>query len=375
MKEIKTMRLVSVDSMRGLIMILMALDHAKKFVTHKRFTGEHWGGYFPFYREALDFITRLVTHPAAPGFFFLMGIGMYYFAQARRSQGWSEWKIIGHFILRGLVLIIIQLTIVNKVWELGSGNPNFPDIYVGVLFALGCTMIIASFLLTLKPAHWLIIALILFIGTELLHPDPSLDGTLNNPWGLLTFYSGYSSKWHLSSNYPFLPWLELVIFGLAVGSWIKSDSRSAYKRIFWVGVSFIVGFIIIRYLDGFGNIRPREGDSWIDFLNFVKYPPSMTFSLLTMGVNLMLLAGFGQITNQLSWKLNPLTVFGRVPLFFYITHLYLYYFMGIRLTPDGTSIPQMYPYWLLGLLVLYPFCWGYGKLKERYPNNLVLRYI
>lgn len=351
-------------------MVFMALDHANHFVAQKHPPGEHWGGYFPVYHDALAFITRLVTHLSAPGFFFLMGVGMYFFAQSRRERGWSEWKIIGHFLIRGLVLIFLQFTIVNQAWKLGP--ERFPEIYIGVLFALGCTMIIASLALRLKPWHWMLFAGVLFVGTELLHPAPNQWG-LTDPWGLLTLYSG--GTWELWSNYPVLPWLELVFFGMAVGSWLKDDRRKAGKRVFWIGIIFLLGFVVIRALDGFGNIRPRAGDRWIDFFNVVKYPPSMAFSLLTMGANLILLAGISRVPDRASPWAKPLAIFGRVPLFFYVTHLYLYLALGLWLTPQGTSIPKMYPYWLLGLLILYPLCLLFGRLKESHPSNILLRYL
>jgi len=370
MNSSPTSRLKSVDALRGLIMLLMALDHANYFVAHKHPPGEHWGGYFPVYQDALSFITRLVTHLSAPGFFFLMGVGMYFFANSRRKDGWSERQIMLHFFIRGIVLILLQFTVVNQAWKLGP--EAFPRMYVGVLFALGGTLIIASLTLKLRPLYWLILAGALFLGTELLHPDPSQWG-LSNPWGLLTLYSGGS--WELWSNYPILPWLELVFLGLAVGSWLKADFQEAVKRIAWLGVIFLLGFIVIRYLDGFGNIRQRAGDGWIDWLNVVKYPPSMAFSLMTTGVNLMLLAGFCKIPDRAFGWMYPLVTFGRVPLFFYITHLYVYLALGAWLTPQGTTIPTMYTYWLLGLVALYPLCFLYGKFKLFRPANILLRYL
>ncbi len=370
MKFPKSTRLLQVDALRGVIMVLMALDHANHFVAQKHSSGEHWGGNFPVYQDALSFLTRLVTHLSAPGFFFLMGVGMFLYAHSRRNAGWSEWQILRHFFIRGLILILLQFTLINQAWKLGPGE--FPQTYVGVLFALGCTMICVSLTLRLRPLHWLILAGVFFFGTELMHPDPSLWG-LNDPWELLFLYSGGS--WEFWSNYPVLPWLELVFFGMVVGSWLKADSSKAAKQIFWLGLIFLVGFIVIRFGDGFGNIRLRAGDRWIDFLNVVKYPPSMAFSLMTTGVNLILLAGFCKIPDRESKWLMPLTVYGRVPLFFYIIHLYGYLALGAWFTPLGTSIPMMYPIWLLGLAILYPLCLMYGKFKVLHHTNPLLRYL
>jgi hypothetical protein len=116
------------------------------------------------------------------------------------------------------------------------------------------------------------------------------------------------------------------------------------------------------------------GNTWIDFLNLVKYPPSITFILLTMGLNLLLLCAFARAGHKLRTFLSPLVVYGQAPLFFYIVHLFLYAGLGLWLTPGGTSLAAMYPLWLLGLLVLFPVCLLYRRLKEQPTANLVLRY-
>ena len=96
-------RFFPVDALRGLIIILMALDHANYFVAHKHSPGEYWGGMLPVYDTSLAFMTRFVTHLAAPGFFFLMGVGMYLFTEARQKHGWGKWAVIRHFLIRGII--------------------------------------------------------------------------------------------------------------------------------------------------------------------------------------------------------------------------------------------------------------------------------
>jgi uncharacterized membrane protein len=161
---------------------------------------------------------------------------------------------------------------------------------------------------------------------------------------------------------------------MVFGHWLVDDARKAYKRALWLGTAFILAFLALRYLDGFGNIRPREGDTWIDFLNPVKYPPSITFNLLTVGVNLIILSLLARLKGAWQGFCRPLVVLGRVPLFFYLSHLFLYALLGLWLAPEGTSIPQMLTYWLLGLLILYPSCLCYGWLKWRQPPGSILSY-
>lgn len=368
----KPSRLIPIDALRGLIIVLMALDHANHFVAQKHSPGEHWGGPFPVYDDALAFLTRLVTHPVAPGFFFLMGVGMVLFAQSRRKQGWSDRTITRHFLLRGALLIGLQLLIVNRAWELGP-NP-FPRIYIGVLFALGGSMIFGSFFLRVKPMYLLVLTGVLFVGMELTHPDPSEWGLIfDQPLGLLLGYSGGDQD--LWSNYPMLPWLELVTFGMAYGYWLGDDAHKAYRRALGLGGIFLLAFAVARYLDGFGNIRPRMGSSWIDFLNPVKYPPSMTFTFMTMGVNLIILGLLARVGGKGRSFLQPLVVFGRAPLFCYILHLFIYAGLGRLLTPNGTSIPAMYAYWVFGLLILFPLTLWYARFKRQQPVNSIVRFL
>lgn len=366
-------RLFPLDALRGLVIVFMALDHANYFIARQHSPGEYWGGPFPAYASALPFLTRLVTHFSAPGFFFLMGVGMLLFADARWRGGWSMWKIRAHFWLRGMLLILLQLFIINPIWKAGPGT--FPETYIGVLIALGGTMILGSLLVHLHPIALLLLTVGLLLGTEWLHPGPEMWGVLKNePWNLLLMRSGGDGEFW--SNFPVLPWLELVVFGMLFGRWLLADEKKAYQKGLWLGLALLVLFIILRCADGFGNIRPRSGDSWIDFLNVVKYPPSLTFTFLTMGVNLLALWGFSKAGEGLQTACRPLVAFGSAPLFVYVLHLYLYMLMGRFFAPLGTSLPVMYLYWLSGLAMLYlPALW-YGRFKQsRTPLRRVLAYL
>lgn len=366
-------RMLAVDALRGLLIVVMALDHANYFVAQKHSTGEYWGISFPTYSQALPFLTRLVTHIAAPGFFLLMGVGMLLLTRSRQKQGWSRWQLLRHFWTRGALLIALQLLVVNRAWELSPGGWGL-DIYIGVLFALGGTMILGSLLLWLRPRHLTILLVLLVIGTELLHQVPALwTGFQTDSLILLLVRPGGDSS--LWSNYPLLPWLELVVFGLLFGHWLKENEKQAFRRGLVLGLLFLVVFLILRWMDGFGNVRPRAGDGWIDFMNVVKYPPSLNFTLLTTGVNLVLLWLFSRLARFAKFFLTPLAVFGRAPLFFYIVHLFLYASIGILITPRGTSVTAMYPFWLLGLIVLYPLCHWFGKFKLGRSANSLIRFI
>jgi uncharacterized membrane protein len=275
-------------------------------------------------------------------------------------------------LIRGSFLILLQLTLINFFWRLGPFG--FPSIYIGVLVALGSGMIIASFLLRLNTAQLLILALAFFFGTELLHPDPSLWNLLEtDPFNLILLRSGGTPTFW--SNYPVLAWMELILFGIAFGQWLTRSPEATYRRAAILGIAFLMLFLVLRMLDGFGNIRPRPGDGWMDFLSLVKYPPSMTFTLFTMGGNLLLLWGFSHLTEAMRRAIRPLVLFGQEPLFFYILHLPGYAGLGRWLTPDGSSLWVMYALWLFGLVWFYAIIRAYARFKQSRAPDSLWRYL
>ncbi len=365
-------RLLPLDLLRGLLMILMALDHANFHIAQQHSSGEYWGGYFPAFSTPMHFLVRFVTHFSAPGFFFTMGIGMVLFASSRRKTGWKEPQIWGHFLLRGLVLISLQIVLnYSQAWSVADSSAHLW--YVGVLAALGVGMILCIPLLRLKPIFLAGISLGLFIVMEALTPDPGLWGrNFNNLGGTLLVYSGGTGEFW--TNYPLLAWVELVVLGMLFGKWIQKDVKKAYQKGAWLGLIFLVSFVLLRLYNGFGNIRPLPVGNWMDFFSLVKYPPSMTFVLLTTGVNLILLWGFSWIKKPVFGDWNPVLVFGRIPLFFYLSHIGVYFLMGRLLTPGGSSLMVMVALWLAGLAALYfPARW-YGLYKSRQSAKSWVRY-
>ncbi len=346
----------------------MALDHANSFIARGKLQPELWADLFPNYvgHPPLTFLTRLVTHLAAPGFFFLMGSGMVMLAQSRQRNGWSKRQISIHFLIRGLLLILLQFTLENLAWNLKEPI----GIYFGVLYGLGGVMIIGSLLLYLPQQILLPLSFMLIIITELLLPQTRV-GFVEYP--LLTrmlLLPGFSGP--VIVFYPILPWLGVSGLGMIYGRQLQKNTFDAYHRAFWIGVTALILFVLVRGLNDFGNIRPLNGDGWVDFLNVVKYPPSISFLLLTLGSLMLLLALFSRLPGFLLW---PLAVFGSVPLFFYISHLFLYGFMGRWFAPGGIGIPRMFPYWLIGLIILWPLCFYYGRFKQSRNLNSAWRFL
>lgn len=374
-------RLLYLDALRGLIMILMALDHASLFIAHKH-SGEFWGQPLPEYAGALPFLTRFVTHFCAPGFFFLMGIGMMLFATSRRQLGWTDSAIRKHFLTRGALLVVLQLFIENPAWvvgpaaELGTQPPGGGSsvmLHFGVLYGLGASMIVCAFLLRLNAIVLACISLLAVLLTQALIPGPDKVAALYSPLARLLLIPGHTNI--VQVFYPLLPWLGLAVFGLIFANWILANPAAIPRKAALIGVSFLLLFLLVRLNAGFGNSHPVNISNWITFLNVTKYPPSLAYILLTLGVDLLLLALFARVITTLRRWARPLFVFGQTALFFYLAHLYLYAVMGLTITPaGGTSLGWMYANWAGGLVLLYLFCVRYRKFKQGTAPNSVWRF-
>lgn len=301
-----------------------------------------------------------------------MGAGMILFSSRRLTSSWSWNKIRRHLVLRGLILIMLQFVVVNPIWKI-SPIP-FPDWYQGVLVALGGTMILATLLLRLKARGLFMITAVVSVIIEITHPDPRLWGAFNDtPLGLIFGFSGGTQAFWV--NYPILAWFEFVTFGMAFGHWFRDKPESAYRRASIIGFCLLIAFVPIRAINGFGNIRPMEGTTWIDFMNLVKYPPSWTFSFITVGLDLMMLSGLHFGRQRLSRFINVLSTYGRVPLFLYITHLLLFALSGRIFTPLGSTFFVMYIFWFVGIALLYyPAKW-YAHQKKSPRARILLQYL
>jgi len=363
-----TNRIKSLDFLRGIIMTLMALDHAVVFVT-KKHAYECWGRELPVYQNVVNFITRFSSHFCAPGFFFLIGVAMVLFAISRRHKGWSDSKIIGYFFIRGLLLIVIQQLIVNSAWYLGTigradflGTGGYGQVwfFMDVLYGLGMTMIVLSFLLRIHPVVLAIGSLAAILATQLLIPDPSQVDVLYAPWLRLLLIPG-QTYW-LLVDYPLIAWIGLAGLGMVFGKMLQKNRPQAFNFSLVSGVAFLAVFVVLR-LSGLGDFHPRQ-EGWMGFLNLTKYPPSFDFILLTLGVIFVVLYFLEAASKQFKSNKNPLLIFGQSALFFYIVHLYIYAIMGFAFS-EGTPLVLVYPVWGTGLILLYPLCRWYRNFKKQ----------
>ncbi len=381
---VTTGRYAGLDALRGFIIVLMALDHACYFVA-KAHSHEFWGAELPHYTAALDFLTRWVTHFCAPGFFFLMGVGVVTFAASRERSGWSTRRIFRFLLIRGALLILLQFLVENPSWEFGDlsaaagatisrggefpGGGTMPTLYFGVLYALGGALILCSFLIRLPNVALVIASVAALLFTQWLVVG-SDAGELYSPWLRAVVIPGHTNSQLVF--YPVLPWFGIAGFGMLFGRGMLSNERRAYVTGVLVGLACLILFLIDRSAVGIGDFH-RVAAGWIGFLNVTKYPPSSAFVLMTLGLDLVLLGLFAFAAHRLPRFTEPLIVFGRSALFFYLLHLYLYALMGFAF-PQGTTLPTMYLTWLAGLLILYPLCFWYGRFKQGKPIESIWRF-
>ncbi len=357
----------AVDNLRGLLLVLMALDHASYFVRRLHYS-EFWGLSLPHFDRTVAFLGRQVTHICAPGFFLLMGIGLALFAYSRSKAGWTSGNIRSFLMVRGALIAGLQL-VENLAWRIGSfyshrpqsipasvpGAGPAPLLFLGVLASLGLSLMIAALLFRLKSPLLLALAVVIVVAVQLLIPGREQAGRAFHPLLRLLFIPGHTG--FLLVLYPVLPWLGLTLIGIVIGRALAAAPGTIHRYTATAGTVLLGLFVLLRMTNAFGNTHTFQGN-WMDFLNLTKYPPSIVFILYTLGVNLLLLSLFA----HLRMLRLPLVRFGRAPLFFYITHLYLLALLGLVIDARD-SLPLMYMAWAVTVVILFFLCSGYGRLR------------
>lgn len=376
-----------VDLARGFIIICMALDHTRGLIA-KAHGSESWGTALPNYEgDGAAFISRWITHLCAPGFFFLMGVSLALFTQSRRSAMASWPEIQKHFIVRGLILVLMQFTLINIAWALGSlgsqvetnnfgsgphpGDATQPWFYFGVLASLGCSMIILPIFIKFHQAWLSLLGIAIIVLGFLFFPS---DQSADIPVSIIEriiWIPGQTGIFLV--RYPIVPWLGLGALGLVYGTFLTTNPNTA-KIGGYIGIALLALFFISRGIFNWGDHHPLQGDTWIDFLNFTKYPPSLNYLCATLGLNLIILY-LAQALKLSELKVfSPLTIFGSTTLFFYIAHLYCYGLIAYFF-PLGTNLAMSYLMWVCGLAILLPACIWWRNLKRNKPKTSWVQYI
>lgn len=360
-------------------MILMAIDHASFYIARTH-VSEDWGHLPPFYAGhaggsvMLSFITRVITHLCAPGFFLLMGAGMVWLGKARQRDGWSHARIRKFFITRGLILLAIQQFIEIPAWGLGllssqlpgspmgqlPGGGSDPFLMLIVISALGVAMIFWAFLIELPSIVILGVTALALAASVWMTPPVTEVATLFPVWKRLLFVPGHTN--FIEVVYSWVPWLVPAGLGILLGRVVAKQPGKTLMVSVAGGIALVAAFIVIRSA-GVGDPHlPLPG--FIGFMSLTKYPPSPAFLAVTLGVDLLLLAAL-TISVSARW-LAPLEVVGRSPLFFYLLHLYVFGVLSFAF-PTGTTFPVMYAVWAGGVIAMYPVVKRYGRFKASKP--------
>ncbi|HXG79924.1 MAG TPA: heparan-alpha-glucosaminide N-acetyltransferase domain-containing protein [Methyloceanibacter sp.] len=357
-------RIASVDILRGLVMALMALDHTRDFFGT--------GGFNP--RDVTEpalFLTRWITHFCAPTFIFLAGLSAFLYGRGRSTGE------LAHFLVtRGLFLILIDVTLIKFGWRFEA---DLFSLGAGVIFVIGASMIALAALIWLPRWALAAFALLMIAGHNL------LDGIGAGRFGAL------SPLWHFLHQpgevplgervsayvvYPLIPWVGVMAAGYALGPVMLRGPEERQRILFWLGAAITLGFVVLRASNVYGDpeswtVQATWLSTLLSFLNCEKYPPSLLYLTMTLGPALMGLAAFEHARGRLA---DWLTVFGRVPFFFYVVHIYVIHALAVATgyvttgalmpAPElGFDLPGVYLVWALALLLLYPLCRRFAALK------------
>ncbi len=371
-------RVESVDLLRGVVMVVMALDHARNFFSNTAFTIDPTN--LAQTTPAL-FVTRWVTHFCAPVFVFLAGTSAYLW----QARGRTKAELSRFLLTRGLFLIILDPTFVRFSW---FWDLNWRFTFGQVIWVIGWSMIVLAGLIHLQRWFVAVFAVGMIAAHNLFDGFlPSKDTAGGMIWrvlharDLIEPWAGF----HFWVMYPLIPWIGVLAAGYAFGPIVTLDATRRRRWFLVLGLSMIVAFIVLRGLNLYGDPRPWEPQrdamfSLFSFLNCEKYPPSLLFLLMTLGPGIAALAVFDRPLGPIG---RPIAVFGRVPMFFYLIHAPLIHLLaGLAMMPRygvetfkfdpmnpppdyGFSLPVVYAAWIGVVVGLYFPCRWYAGIKQR----------
>ena len=375
-------RLLSIDALRGLVILFMLLDHVREtFLLHRQ-VGD------PMSIDTTEpalFISRTLAHLCAPVFVLLTGLSAFLYGQ--KYQGRRD--VSAFLFKRGLFLVVLEFTLVNFAWTFQL-PPSV--VYMQVIWAIGVSMLALAALVWLPRPLLIALALVIIGGHNLLD---GLHFTPGSPaqtlWSILHERSWIqaSDTLRLRITYPVLPWIGVIALGYGIGPWFANGMPPALRQRYLLvgGVSALVGFVLVRAANGYGE-KPWQayesgGQTLMSFFNVTKYPPSLLFLALTLGVGLLLLLALERAGHR-RW-IGVLAVFGSVPMFFYLLHLYVLKVLYIACVAlfglnhgNYFGFDGMGAVWLAALLLplaLYaPVRWFAG-LKARRRDLAWLKYL
>lgn len=390
MTAITKTRIESIDLLKGLVMVIMALDHVRDYFHYSAFMFDPAD---PTQSTLQIFFTRWVTHFCAPAFSFLAGLSAFMVGK-RKTQN----ELSAFLLKRGIWLVFIELTIVGFAWYFDF---QFRTFGLLVIWSLGISMIVLAALIHLPRTYILIFSLLL-ICCHNLFDNVHFSG--NVLWSIVheqVFYK-LSDNTQLLIGYPIVPWIAVMALGYYFGAlYDKSFDSNKRKKVFnIIGVIAITVFIVLRLTNLYGDPKQfKQYDTLsqdvISFLNPSKYPPSLLYLMMTLGATFLFLANAEKLKGRI---VNFFCTFGRVPFFYYILHLYLIHIIAlifaqisgwgwqkfilstwIGFEPNmkgyGFSLWVVYVVWIGIILLLYPLCKRFDKYKQSHKEKWWLSYL
>jgi len=388
-------RIESIDILRGIVMVIMALDHVRDYFHIAAFTDDplNLATTTPFL-----FFTRWITHFCAPVFIFLSGTSIY--LQSLRK---TKKELSAFLIKRGLWLIVAEITVISFAWTF---NPYMNVSVLQVIWAIGISMVILGLCIYLPFNVILGLGLIIVFGHNLLDIPESAPGFKGGIWWDLMHHGSFVNYPYVPNHsfmivYPFLPWAGLMMLGYCAGIFFGPEfSEEKRKKILTqLGLAAILLFVALRFVNSYGdpvawNTQRTGMLTFLSFLDIHKYPPSLLYMCITIGPALVLLPFLENIRNGFT---NIMRTFGRVAFFYYIAHIFFihliavvcYLINGHTIQELGTSklffyfiipgqgygLPVVYGVWGFVIIALYPLCKWYDKYKTNHPEKWWLSYL
>lgn len=368
-------RLAAIDWLRGLVMVLMTIDHASMHYNAGRVSADSATSYVVGSAlPAAQFFTRWMTHLCAPTFVFLAGTSLALSVAAKQRANVPEREITRDLLIRGAVIVLCDLLYMSLLAK---------HVLLQVLYAIGASMLLMAAVRRLPTRALLGMAVLGIVASE------AVLGAVWDPHGepasvLLSVLLAPHYGKTLLVVYPVLPWFWMMLLGWCFGQWLlrqqSAPSALSASRFLWVaGVASLLMFVAVRGADGYGNMfLHREDNSLSQWLHVSKYPPGISYTTLELGLMALLLSGLMALEARVTargdavGRNNPLLVFGQTALFFYLLHQFLLgaSAMGLGLSGKG-GLLEAYVAAALALVVLYPLCRWYRSYKQAHPRSFV----
>lgn len=370
-------RLDTIDMLRGLVIVIMVLDHVRDFfhIDALRFDPTD-----PLRTNAALFATRWITHLCAATFVFLAGVSILF----QKANGKPPAQLSAFLLKRGLWLILLEATVVSFGFNFAE-----PIVFLQVIWAIGASMVCMSVLARLSPQAVLAVGIGIIALYPLLVPlTASWTGALAI-LRMLAIAPGVIPGTPVLAFYAFVPWLGVMCIGFGLGPIYRLPAPDRDRRLLPIAIGLLVAFVVLRSIDGYGDPAPWSHLSTheataLSFLNVSKYPPSPDYVLATLGISILLFLALERLRGPAS---RVLLTFGRTPLFSYLCHIYLAHGLALAValmagypssvtthfveqeTPSpagwGFSLATVYLAWATVLVLLFPLSRWFERVKQR----------